>query len=407
MMGSVGGLPFWALFLILALPLIDETGAIASPPAQSTDLGPVAEITADHKGSVARVIELMGVREVYWPRPSGRLRGSPEESGDTALPVLARMARSADQAVRRMALERLSEAGRPEYLDVVFAALDDPYPEVRETAARCLVMFDASGVFEGVMDMLCTRWPQAQATLADALPLLEVQVESRMVRVLEAEDETLARRNAAAYSLGCMGATSAMALLAQCAWSDDPALAVTSTQALGAMKAPEAVPYLAQLTQHRVWDIRWAALDGLAAVGTSEAIGVLGAIAADMSEENRPLQGRAVALLEQAPDDTAVPALIEAMRRNLYVRRAAAQALRRRTGVDLGEIPSEWAAWYEESQCPPEEPAPLVPHEEAPPPDEDIRALVPPGNRPLPTMPQVPNGVWPAPWLDLEGNPER
>lgn len=328
-----------------------------------------------------------------------------ENSTATALPVLVRMAKDGDPAIRRMAVESLGETGRSEYLDVILAALDDPYPEVREAAARSLTSFDGKGLSERVLGLLCAAWPGSAEKLGGVLPFLKERIEEPMLAILESADEAPLRRSAAAYSLGVMRSAKATSALAASAWADDATLAMTSVQALAAVNAPEAALPLARLLQHPLAAARDLALQGLAALGTPQTVYVLGAVAADSTEATRPLQLRAVDLLAESASEAAVPALIEAMRRNLFVRTRAAAALRRRTGAELGDIPSGWAEWYEASRRPAEEPPPLLPHEEEPP----IMAGTPgdyaPQNPPPSTIPQLPD-AWPPPWMDPRYDPQ-
>lgn len=334
-------------------------------------------LTEDQRRSATRVSALLAAREVYWARsrtssPTGDLPSAAEAG--VALPVLRQMVQSDDPATRQRGLEALGQSPDSGSLELVLGSLRDPSPEVRETAAKTLAQFDEETVFRRVLDMLCDHWPDTATDIGDALPPLKESLETRMLETLDSAEESVLRKAAAAYALGCMRSANARDLLAASAWSSDAVLAVTSANALAAVADGATVGCFGQLLQHPLVEVRWAAVEGLAAAGTPEAVSLLGRVAADAKEENRPLQERAVELLGKAPSEAAVPALVEAMRVNLYIRRQAAEALRRQTGQDFGEKPADWAAWYAQ-QLPPPTP-PLVQGVLPPPPLEE--AITPP-----------------------------
>ena len=153
----------------------------------------------------------------------------------------------------------------------------------------------------------------------------------------------------------------ALPVLAAGAWSDDPDLAQACANALLGIQDPLAVPKLAELIGHPVAEIRWGAMQAIATIGGVEAVQVLGRIAVAPPGEDEGFGRQAVFLLGETKGLDAVPALIDVMRTNLSARATAAQSLRKITGDDVGELPSDWAQWYERKQLEAKQPTQLGP----------------------------------------------
>ncbi|HEO70401.1 MAG TPA: hypothetical protein ENN80_04000, partial [Candidatus Hydrogenedentes bacterium] len=261
--------------------------------------------------------------------------------------VLAGMAGSGASSTRLAAVEGLAQQADTEYLDIALAALMDPAPEVRHTAATNLEAFDSHSVFQGVMTLLCAHWPYVREPLGTVLPLLAGHLEEPMLDALESTSETPRWRMAAAFGLACMRSDAALEPLASNAWTDDTELAVACAEALASMGRADAAPLIEPLLQHPVPEVRRVALEGLGLIGTPRVIEPLKTLASKSGETARALQGRAVGILAGLPYEAATAALIEVMKKNSSMRREATHALRWRTGMDFGDSPSVWVRWYE------------------------------------------------------------
>jgi HEAT repeat protein len=327
------------------------------------------DVASPNYGAAAgRAIEVMSSPQVEWPRPVSRPvpQALSSAAAPSARPVLVETARADDPITRVRALEGLAQTGDLGYVDTFIGALSDPAPEVRETASRILAQVNPDVVFEKVMAVLCGDNPDMAARVDAVLPSLRDALEGKMVGALEFPGEPEVRKKVAAYCLGRMRCTPAIPLLARSAWGADPEVALASVNALQAMQDPVAGPRFVELVGHPVAEVRWAALQGLANLGGLEAIAALGRVAAGPPPDDEALGKQAAILLGTMKTEAVIPFLIEAMRRNLAVRRAAVEALHRITGEDLGDLPSDWDQWYQRKQREARNPVP--PGSQRPPP---------------------------------------
>ncbi len=349
----------WVALIVLALPQV----IFAEENAAGTQLSPSG--TVDYTSTIQRVRKAMSFGGAIWPQEAvrkpeaARSRGLPtvpEPSRETATPVLVETAQSEDMATRLEGLEGLAQAGGIEHVDTFVAALADPESEIREAAAAILSRLDPGVVTDKVIESLCSDKDATVVRIDTVLPMMKDALEPGMISVLLSEDESSLRRQAAAYALGRMNSTVAAQALAAHVYESDPGLAVACANALMAFNDPMLTPTLANLARHPIQQIRWPAVQCLADFGGPEALDALGRVAIDPPEGDEELGRRAVALLGETRSDAAIPVLIEIMRRNLGLRRAAVEALHKRTGEDLGDRPSDWQAWYEARlQAPPPE----------------------------------------------------
>lgn len=305
--------------------------------------------------SLARVVEMMSSNEVVWPRAAPPRSPGVASPKDSAERVLIEMAQSEDPLTRLHGLEGLAQAGRIEHVDVFLEALADPDAKVRELAEKALLAYAPDAVFERIMGVVCRGDMDHAFAVGRALPVLRTAMEPKMLAVLDSAEESVDRKQAAAYCLGQMGSVSAVGPLAGCAWSSDERLALSAVNALVALRDPVTAPQLAELIRHPMVEVRYVAMGALADIGGPKAIEMLGQIAAT-SENGERVCKQAVFLLASLKGEGVVPALIDVMRKNLSMRRSAAGALCRITGVDLGDLPSDWAEWYQAKQREPRMP---------------------------------------------------
>lgn len=326
---------------------------LAALPARAADVAAVTDASLEH------ALRRMTADEVVWidrraPGSSARPAGAQD-----ALPVLVETAQAEDEQTRLRSIEAMAKLDPQANSDLFYNALGDSSPAVREAAARVVAAFPPDQVFNRVMQALAGPAGQADNTLTLALPLLRVVLETRMLDVLESTEETVDRRAAAAYSLGLMGSGGAVPALAQLAWGTDEWLASVGAQALLTINDPVAIPELAELTAHPSEQTRRAALEGLAALGGPEAIDAVGNVAVMRPADDKELSRRAVQLLAATKDPGVIPILIQAMDRNLAVRRIAVDALSELTGKDFGDMPSLWIDWWQKRNDPSQPPEPM------------------------------------------------
>ena len=307
-----------------------------------------AEAAACEAGA-GRVAQWMWRPEVLWRYEAAAPGAAARPRSQEALPVLVESAQSEDAATRLQAIEGLARSGGARYAGMFVAALSDPSQEVRDLAVRVLLALDAAATFEPLMGALAAGGQEGMGVYA-ALPALRDALESPMLDLLRSAAAPRPRKLLAAWCLGQMKSIRAAPLLAELAWSADAELAVCCARALVALQDPLIVPQAVQLTAHPMPEVRWAVVESLADLADPEALEALGRVAAAPPFDDRDLSRRAVELLGATGDYNVIPLLIEAMRRNLWARAAAGDVLRRMTGKLLGDLPSDWADWYEQRQ---------------------------------------------------------
>jgi HEAT repeat protein len=236
-------------------------------------------------------------------------------------------------------------------------------------AVQALARLDNGIVFEKIMAILGSGNGDAAVKIDAVLPDLRDALEPGMLRVLSAPDEPGPRKQVAAYALGRMNSVRAVPALMTGIWTSEaePDVAVACARALAAIRDPAIGPALVDLIRHSLQSVRWVALQGLADLGGPEALDALQRVAIEPPEGDTELGRQAVSDLAASKKEMAVPLLIEVMRRNLSLRRAAVEALHQLTGEDLGDRPSDWQTWYEqkqqEAQRPPDQVPPAPPWE--------------------------------------------
>jgi HEAT repeat protein len=347
-----------AFVILLAPRFASAVDGAATRPDGLVIPGATAIAVGDRAATVARVQKSMSSGGILWPQkvlrqsdvapaPSASAPVAPPPSGNTAATVLVETAQSEDVFTRIQGLEGLAQSGGVEYVDTFVSALADPAPEVREAAAAILNRLEPATASKKVLAALSMGDAETVARVDSVLPLLKDVLEPYMIHVLETEEEPSLLKQVAAYTLGRMSSTVAVPVLVARAWQPDAELATACAHALMAMNDPMVMPVLANLARHPIAEIRWSAVQSLAKLGGPEALGALGQAAIEPPENDEELGRQAVTLLGETRADAAIPVLIEVMRRNLGLRRAAVEALHKMTGEDLGDRPSDWQAWYE------------------------------------------------------------
>jgi HEAT repeat protein len=297
----------------------------------------------------ARVHELSNRLEVQWNRvdTAGPVQSSPTPQ---ALPVLRETAQSENDETRLRGFEGLA-ANPNENIDLFLGALTDPSPEVRELAARTLNAINSPRVFDMVMSILCQANPDAVADLDPVLPLLRDSIEKRLIDLLRSTTEPPNRKMSAAYALGKMKSTAAVADIAALAESQDTTLALYCLNALVMIPDALVLQSLAKLAGAPNPQIRWYAVRGIGAVTGPDAAAALGRIAIEPPSGDPALSREAIDQLAARKEQSAVPLLIDIVRRNADARRAAVNALRRLTGEDFDDNADEWQRWYEDKKA--------------------------------------------------------
>ncbi|MDX9974025.1 MAG: HEAT repeat domain-containing protein [FCB group bacterium] len=317
--------------------------------------------------------------DVLWPSASPALQIAPGGPA-SAEGVLRKMGQSEDPETRRRALEGLRVAGDGLEGEELLQALQDPSPTVRASAASSLVNAEPELAFAAAMEVLSAGTPEEVASLEGVLPRLKGSIEKPMLEILMREDESDARRAAAAYSLGRVRCDEALRVLVDLAWSGEQQVSVVSAEALAYMGSPSTLLDLVDLLQHADPDVRYAAVTGLGRIGGPEAVQALMEVVTTAGEERTYVRQAAVTVLARIGGGNAVPVLIRAMAPpNMGVRDAAAAELRRLTGMDLGSEPELWEQWYAEQEVMRQQAAPQEQTENAPPLVPSLPMELPPG----------------------------
>ncbi|HOF39402.1 MAG TPA: HEAT repeat domain-containing protein [Candidatus Hydrogenedentes bacterium] len=295
--------------------------------------------------------------DVQWPSAPDR----PFEK-DASLPLEA-MTLDADPDTRVQGLLGLADAQSPNTISRLAAALDDPDLQVRETALEKLAILDPGRLVQELVLRLDSPDGAYSAFLEEALPALKQRLERPLLALLRDGETAYTTRIVAVRVLGLMGSERAVHELSSLAFQPgDTNLALAATQALALVASPDALPALKGLTLHPSPGIRTEALHGLARIGGPIALSAIEAMALNPRENNARIRREAIAYIGLMGADPSIDVLISVMNRYPQTREEVVAALRRLTGLNLGNSPLEWTQWRYKQQKAREEA-----QEEAPP----------------------------------------
>ncbi len=300
--------------------------------------------------------------------PVFRYPGEDTSLGD-GFAVLDAMMRSADPAARMRAVEGYARFASREALSRLADALFDPDPQVGSAAAQGLRLQltspDAADQRPWLRDRILDRVIASDGApgtpFAQSIPELREILGPDMMSLLQDATQGMARRRATALCLGWMRYEEAVDVLAEAVWADDTALAAASADALYRLGDLGFVPVWRNLLQHSDRAVRVIAVEALAGLGGPQAFDALCAVALREVAIDRDLQERAVAALAQWPAPVSVPLLVDVMERNPALRARAAQMLRQKTGMNLGDMPGEWRRALETPSAPQQPAGPVLP----------------------------------------------
>jgi HEAT repeat protein len=286
--------------------------------------------------------------EVTWMLNNART-GTYSQDGD-ALPVIDEGLQSDEPAARLRALEGLARIGGASAPAPFVEALSDSNPDIQAFAARVLADCDPKELLDSIIRLMASPPERTAPDWGNVLPHLREPLEEPMISALLSDQTTRPSRLAVVYALGCMRSTAAIQELVKAAETDDPELALCCAESLYRICDPAVIPALVRLAGHPSARVRWTAVEGLAALNAPMAMNALGEIACAPPADDTYLGEHALSLLGATADGRVVPILIDVMRRNLNARAAAVAMLRKITREDLGDLPSDWAQWYDEQQ---------------------------------------------------------
>ncbi len=323
-------LPVFALALFLS-PL-----ARAQEPADAVELS-----TPDPYGiwsTLRRVDDLLqDPATATWPRkPAAPKSDSPAEA------LRAPQFAAADPGVRARALETHLGGEERAALTTALDALADPDAGVRAVALRILRERDPARVTVAVVDRLAQGETWELEALYNALPDLRTTLAAPMRAFFQDERETSLYRQAAALALGRLGGDGAGDALAAVVWEDDVPLAEAAVQALYLLHETDRTGAWSDLLLHPSTEIRNTAMNALGEQGDAQALENLAMVARGDIGLEPAMELLAVDMMARWPLRDAAAPLIEAMKRNLNVRRRVRDHLRFRTGLDLADVPSDW-----------------------------------------------------------------
>ena len=288
------------------------------------------------------------------------LRGneSPKKDSDSAEWILRRMLETETPELRMLAAETwpISEEDA-EAVRLLIGQLSDPSAIVRSGARQRLSEVEKSQVFAYTMRTLSSGTLTDVTALNNALPMLGDFLNPLLIETLRTELETEEHRRLAAYCLGRTGAREAKDLLTENLRGENTDLARTCLDALATLLPPGTTPTWLELLDHADPYFKTRAVRALAALGEPGSFEALRSIVLGQSYPD--MQGTALQAVQNYPAEMLVPLLIEVMETNRSLAPRALQALRNRTGIDLGHRPGPWREWLNNQLAGP--PAPLVP----------------------------------------------
>lgn len=199
--------------------------------------------------------------------------------GEEIIPLLLRMLHSANAQVRIGAAWALTVVIDPAASVGLVAALHDPHPEVRMHSANALGQLSSPEAIEDLTRLLLdTDWRVRKAATT-ALISMGVAAVPALRRLLQSA--SVSNKRVAIGVLGHIGDHSVIDDLLVYAQHASASVRAVSVMALGRMKAPEAVPVLAQLMDDNAkpsWSklsISQLAQQALESIGTEEAMGLI------------------------------------------------------------------------------------------------------------------------------------
>jgi HEAT repeat protein len=149
-----------------------------------------------------------------------------------------------DPTVREWSVDALARIGLPEDVPLVVAALDDPFRNVQEAAARSLVDLDPQVAADAFVERLSSDQPLVQTIAAQGLADLgdDAAVEPLIARLDDPDTDSAVRR-VIAQSLAAIGDARAVAPLAALAGDDaiEAGLRRDAAEALSTFDTAEAL----------------------------------------------------------------------------------------------------------------------------------------------------------------------
>jgi HEAT repeat protein len=210
--------------------------------------------------------------------------------------------------VRMSAAKGLTRLKDPRAIDTLIVVLQDKVPAVREEACRTIQAIGEASIPPLLKGLQDPNW-RIRLRAVEALSLLKPQVAVAPLMNLVANDSDTAVRQDAVRALGKIGDTHALPLLLDSLTT--PSLQITTIEALGNLRAVEAVPHLIALITSLPADAYEDRMEGCTDP--------------KYKEELPPLEA-AVKALAQIGDPQAIPVLIQALHSTL-LRQEAAEAL--------------------------------------------------------------------------------
>ena len=203
--------------------------------------------------------------------------------------------------VRMSAAKGLTRLKDPRAIDTLILVLQDKVPAVREEACRTIQAIGEASIPPLLKGLQDPNW-RIRLRAVEALSLLKPQVAVAPLMNLVANDSDTAVRQDAVRALGKIGDTHALPLLLDSLTT--PSLQITTIEALGNLRAMEAVPHLIALIKSLPADAYEDRMEGCTDP--------------KYKEELPPLEA-AVKALAQIGDPQAIPVLIQALHSTLLL----------------------------------------------------------------------------------------
>ncbi|HPO17330.1 MAG TPA: HEAT repeat domain-containing protein [Candidatus Hydrogenedentes bacterium] len=270
--------------------------------------------------------------------------------------LLKRMENSEDPVLRMRAIEGWSSINSSEAPDHLLKAITDPEAEIREVAAHALRRTGEKPVPTPLEEKLANRVLEiinggdesATTALSSILPEFRRMIGARMCSIAGSEKEPMPRRCAAAYCLGQMRLNDAEPVLVKGTASEDAEFVRVCADSLHRLGNESCLPVWGELVLHDDPEVRGIAVEALADLGGARALDILARLVLQGIPADQELQQQAFQSLSRWSNPEIVPILVACLDNNPVLGPKAMQALRERTGLDLGNTPKAWKDWYAE-----------------------------------------------------------
>lgn len=329
------------------------------------------------KGEQAKDPEIKHRLEMLWPLVKWDLTQDILKEFPS---ILAQLETSVAQVRARLA-KQLGASKNPGAARLIVKLLADEHPDVREAAAKALRQKGKAVIELAVAEHargLKKKGELTRTAAADALVRLGKPSVKPLIELLKDKDWDVRWR--AAEALGELKAQEALDALTKALDDDDKDVRWAAVSALGEIGSKKAIETLIAALKNKNWDVRWLVAELMQEVGSRKAVPALtealkdkeplvrGSAAAALGEikDKRPV-GPLIEILKKDKDwsvrcfgayalgkigdEKALAPLIDALQdEDPRVCSDAAKALKKITGRDFGKDYEKWKEWHQKKE---------------------------------------------------------